>query len=416
MTNEDVDLYALAQAKVEEAAKAKKHTEKVKQDSIAERQRMQEDRERRYEAEQEAKKPVFVLGTEVEYEPPRWLIPGYIQRGAITLVAAHPGTGKTAFACGLAACVSTGSPLYDVPVETPGKVLMLSGEDDMSVLVGRFIASGGKRENIIFASNIATAGLTMKSPEIEEIIKAQDVKLVVFDPYQLFLGAEVDMNKANQTRPVLAHLAEMCKRTDCAAIIVAHQSKHGGDVVASLRALGSVDLPAACRSVLNIIRDPEDRDNGCIVVQTKNNSAPIADSLTYQFIDRGGIVFTGCTDVTIEEIEAAAKKKKARKLDYEKEPLVQVINKLIGDNPNGIRLTYFKFDTACQEILGLIPYRQESRDELKKRLEAIKDDLLQRDGIMMEIGVVMAKNKRGIALVRHHLPKFYQSSLPELLG
>ena len=385
-----------------ETAKADK--EAAIQEQIAERQQRAESR-----------KPKFILGTDIEYEPPRWLIPGYIQRGAITLVAAHPGTGKTAFACGLAACISTGTPIYDVPIEKPGKVLMLSGEDDASVLIGRFVASGGDRKNIIFADNIGASGLTMVSPEVEEVVKRHDVSLVVFDPYQLFLGANIDMNKANQTRPVLTKLAEMCKRTDCAAVIVAHQTKNSSDITASLRALGSVDLPAACRSVLNIIRDPENKE-GCIVINTKNNSAPIADSLTYQFIDRGGILFTGYTDKTIDELETAAKQKKQRVHDYEHEPLVQVCNQLIADNPDGVKLTYFQFDTACNQVLGLVPYLQSNRSVLKKRLLSIQDEMLDRDGIMMEVGVILADNKRGIALNRHHLPKAYQAKIIDKLN
>ena len=379
------------------AAKADKET--AIQEQIEERQQRTESH-----------KAKFILGTDIEYEPPRWLIPGYIQRGAITLVAAHPGTGKTAFACGLAACISTGSPIYDIPIEKPGKVLMLSGEDDASALIGRFTASGGDRSNIVFADNIGASGLTMVSPEVEEVVRAMEVSLVVFDPYQLFLGANIDMNKANQTRPVLTKLAEMCKRTDCAAMIVAHQTKNSADVTASLRALGSVDLPAACRSVLNIVRDPDNKES-CIVINTKNNSAPLADSLTYQFLDRGGILFTGYTDKTIEEIESAAKQKKKRKHDYENEPLVQVCNRLMADHPEGVKLSYFQFDTACQEELGLVPYPQNSRGVMKKRLLAVQDEMLDRDGIMMDVGVVLADNKRGIALSRHHLPRAYQAKI-----
>lgn len=36
--------------------------------------------------------------------------------------------------------------------------------------------------------------------------------MVIFDPFQAFLGAGVDMFRSNETRPELAKLFEMCER------------------------------------------------------------------------------------------------------------------------------------------------------------------------------------------------------------
>lgn len=50
---------------------------------------------------------MFVSAADVVYTPPQWLIKPYIQMGKGTLIQADPGTGKTAFACAIAAAVTT---------------------------------------------------------------------------------------------------------------------------------------------------------------------------------------------------------------------------------------------------------------------------------------------------------------------
>ena len=93
---------------------------------------------------------LFVNALDVEYTPPQWLIKPYIQMGKGTLIQADPGTGKTAFACAVAAAVSTGGSVCGLPVEIPGDVLMLSVEDDLGVLRGRIEANGGDVSRVHF--------------------------------------------------------------------------------------------------------------------------------------------------------------------------------------------------------------------------------------------------------------------------
>ena len=95
-------------------------------------------------------KPLLVRASDVPYEPPRWLIRPYLQKGKGTLIQADNGTGKTAFVCAIAAHVSTGKPLLGISVTTPGNVLLLSVEDDLPVLRGRIEASGGDLDKCHF--------------------------------------------------------------------------------------------------------------------------------------------------------------------------------------------------------------------------------------------------------------------------
>lgn len=137
----------------------------------------------------------LVKASVVTYEPPRWLIPPYFQRGKGTLIQGDNGSGKTAFMCAIAAHVSTGRPLLGIPIEGPGPVLILSVEDDLPILRGRIEANGGDLDKCYFLGN--AADLTFNSPEVEAAIQRCQAVMVIFDPFQAFLGAKVDMFRAN---------------------------------------------------------------------------------------------------------------------------------------------------------------------------------------------------------------------------
>ena len=136
------------------------------------------------------------------------------------MIQGDNGSGKTAFMCAITAHMTTGRALLGIPIDAPGDVLLLSVEDDLPVLRGRIEANGGDLDKCHFITN--AAGLTFNSPEIEAAIKQVNAKMVIFDPFQAFLGAGVDMFRSNETRPELAKLFEMCERNDCACAIIAH--------------------------------------------------------------------------------------------------------------------------------------------------------------------------------------------------
>ena len=112
----------------------------------------------------QAPKPGIISAAEVPYSPPRWTIAPYFQRGKLTMIQGENGSGKTAFICGVAALISTGSPLLGIPVSAPGDVLILSVEDDLPVLRGRIEADGCDLTKCQFMTN--SAGLNFTSSEV----------------------------------------------------------------------------------------------------------------------------------------------------------------------------------------------------------------------------------------------------------
>ena len=85
-----------------------------------------------------------------------WLWPGRIAKGKLTLIAGHPGLGKSQITASIAATVSTGVPWPDGQANTkPGEVLLLSAEDDIAdTLAPRLIPLQAKRTSPISAGSL----------------------------------------------------------------------------------------------------------------------------------------------------------------------------------------------------------------------------------------------------------------------
>lgn len=348
----------------------------------------------------------LIRASDIPYEPPRWTISPYFQRGKGTLIQGDNGAGKTAFMCAVAAHITTGRPLLDSEISTPGTVLMLSVEDDLPVLRGRIEADGGDLEKVVFMAN--TAGMTFASPVIEEAIKQTHAVMVIFDPLQAFLGAKVDMFRANETRPQLAKLFEVCEREDCACAIVAHLAKGAADKSPVNRALGSVDIPAAMRSILHLIRNPDNPDE-CVMVQVKCSNAPKGRSIAYTIGDRGGVQWEGYSDMTPDDLTRVAKRKESG-IPYDQEPLVQVFNQLITDKPGGGFWSYSEFKAAGAKILGFPPYGD--LNELRQKLDGgLAKELQKKDGLLVIHGATGRARSHGIRIERYQVPQGYQTKM-----
>lgn len=349
----------------------------------------------------------LVCASDVDYKPPKWLIAPYFQRGKGTLIQADPGTGKTAFMCAIAASVTTGTPVMGLNVETPGSVLMLSVEDDLGVLRGRISANNGDPSKVFFMPNAAS--MTLNSPEIEQAIKQVNAKLLVFDPLQAFLGAKIDMFRANETRPALAKLFEMCERNDCACAVISHMGKSGMGKSPVNQSLGSVDIPAAMRSVLHIARNPEDNTE-CIAVHVKSSNAPKGRSIAYEIGDRGGVKWHGFCDFTVDDLNAVQKRTE-KGVPYEYEPLVQVFNQLITDRPGGGFWTYAEVQNTGAQLVGFPPFS--TPDDLKKKLSGtLARELQTKDGLIVTCGHKQG-GARGVRIERYRHPDGYQTRMQE---
>lgn len=70
--------------------------------------------------------------------------------------------------------------------------------------------------------------LTLADERIENAIRENNARLVIIDPLQAFLGANVDMNRANKARPIFRRLADVAQATNCAIVMIGHLNKAAG--------------------------------------------------------------------------------------------------------------------------------------------------------------------------------------------
>ena len=140
-----------------------------------------------------------------------------------------------------------------------------------------------------------TVSVTRIQPCIEN-----NARLVIIDPIQAYLGADVDMNRANEVRPIFMRLGQVAQRTGCAILLIGHLNKAAG-MQSLQRGLGSIDIAAAVRSVLFIGKlkhDPTMR----ILTHEKSSLAPPGASLAFSLGDEGGFRWVGEYDITTDEM------------------------------------------------------------------------------------------------------------------
>ena len=89
----------------------------------------------------------------------------------------------------------------------------------------------------------------MLDERLEQAIRQTNARLVVLDPIQSFLGAEVDMHRANEIRPLMKRVSVLAEKYHCAIVLIGHMNKNSTGK-SSYRGLGSIDFQAAARSVL----------------------------------------------------------------------------------------------------------------------------------------------------------------------
>ncbi|MDA8335939.1 MAG: AAA family ATPase [Peptococcaceae bacterium] len=269
--------------------------------------------------------PALVCLAEVESESVNWLWFPYIPKGKLTMLDGNPGEGKTFLMLALAAAISRGWPLPgedgkpDEAVRTPSPVLYLTAEDGLGDTLRPRLDKAAADVRFIHAltgtydeDGILQPVTLGETSILRQALEERKPALVVVDPIQAYLGAGVDMHRANEVRPILTGLAHLAEEFSCAVVTVRHLGKGQKDQ-AIYRGLGSIDFTSAARSVLIAGRDQKDKTRRA-VVQIKNNLAPFGPAIGYA-IEDGAFLWTGVSDLTAADLlapEPVAREKGAK--------------------------------------------------------------------------------------------------------
>jgi putative DNA primase/helicase len=207
---------------------------------------------------------------DVQARPVRWLWPSRIARGKVSMLAGHPGLGKSQVCVSLAAIVTTGGlwPVDRTRCER-GSVLIFSAEDDPEDTIRpRLEAAGADLTHVHVLEAVAVResdgtikrrgfSLTEDMPRLAaKLAELQDVALVIIDPISAFLG-DTDSHQNAAVRAVLAPLAEVAAKHGVAVIAVSHLRKSAaGEAMHNIT--GSLAFVAAARAVYIVAKDQAD--------------------------------------------------------------------------------------------------------------------------------------------------------------
>ena len=239
--------------------------------------------------------------SDVELTPVDWLWKPYLPFGKLSVLQGNPGEGKTYFAMHLAAACTNGKLLPNMERLEPFNVIIYqTAEDGLGDTVKpRLIEAGADLDRVLVIDD-SDVQLTLSDERIEKAIIENNAKLVIIDPIQAYLGADVDMNRANEVRPIFMRLGQVAQRTGCAILLIGHLNKAAG-MQSLQRGLGSIDIAAAVRSVMFIGKlkhDPTMR----ILTHEKSSLAPPGVSLAFSLGDEGGFRWVGEYDITADEM------------------------------------------------------------------------------------------------------------------
>ena len=253
---------------------------------------------------------------DIEVEAISWLWYPFIPYGKVTIIQGDPGEGKTTLVLQIIARLTKGESIINENANPPINVIYQTAEDGLAdTIKPRLLAANADCSKVLVIDD-KDMPLTMRDERLEQAIIETNAKLVVLDPIQGFLGADVDMHRANEIRPIMKHIAELAEKYKCAVILIGHMNKCSVGKSA-YRGLGSIDFQAAARSVLIVGRikdEPEIR----VVCQTKSSLAPEAKAFAFRLSDENGFEWIGEYDITADDLLSGTAKgtKKQAAMDF----------------------------------------------------------------------------------------------------
>ena len=253
---------------------------------------------------------------DVKIESVEWLFYPFIPCGKITIIQGDPGEGKTTLVLQIIARLTKGERIMEEEAKAPINVIYQTAEDGLGDTIKPRLLSADADCSRVLVIDDKDIPLTMRDSRLEQAIIETKAKLVVLDPIQGFLGANVDMHRANEIRPVMKHISELAEKYRCAVVLIGHMNKCSIGKSA-YRGLGSIDFQAAARSVLVVGRikdEPETR----VICQIKNSLAPEAKPIAFKLGKDSGFEWLGEYDITADELLSGSAKstKKQAAIDF----------------------------------------------------------------------------------------------------
>jgi hypothetical protein len=221
-------------------------------------------------------------------ESVRWAADGYMPLGAVTLLVARKGEGKSTIAYDKLAAATQGK--LPGGLLDPVTVLIATAEDHRTqVALPRLIAAGAELERVKFITVGAAEmerGLELPGdlPDLEKHIERVRARLLFIDPLVAHMPIAIDSHKDQHVRRVLGPLAGIAERHDLAVLASIHFNKAPSlDVLT--RISGSGGIANAARCILCCATDPEDESRR-LFWRELSNLAPGKQGCSYRLVTR----------------------------------------------------------------------------------------------------------------------------------
>jgi hypothetical protein len=260
--------------------------------------------------------------SDVEVEAVRWLWPGRIPYGKLTVLEGDPGLGKSQLTLALAAAVTTGGALPgceggDAVAGEPASVLLLTGEDGLSDTVRpRLEAASGDPSRVHVLQGVPDPDRPgqFRFPSLPDDathllleIRDRGVRLVIVDTLTTYLGGEYNSFKDADVRRALAPLAHVAESTGCAILLVRHLTKQSRGRAITAGG-GSIGIVGGARSCLLLAEDPDNPELRVLAV-VKANLAKKPDSLSLTIEEAATgwprVVWSGTSEHSADDLIAA---------------------------------------------------------------------------------------------------------------
>jgi len=224
-----------------------------------------------------------------------WLMPGYLARGMLHLMAGKPGVGKTTLALELAATVSRGGIFPDGSEMPASKVLIWSGEDHIdSVLLPRLIVANADRSRIKFIeeTQVDSSGerrpfnAATDIPKLKECAaKMGNVGLIIIDSVKSAI--KTDSNSNVDVRRGLQPLVDLAAETNCVVLGLTHLTKGTAGKDPLERVTGSIAFGGLPRIVFLVSQDESKvgKERRRVITRAKSNIGPDGGGFYFEVVE-----------------------------------------------------------------------------------------------------------------------------------
>ena len=213
-----------------------------------------------------------------------WLWYPYIPCGKITVLQGDPGSGKSMFIIETIARLSKGQMLPDKVMREPINVIYQCSEDDIAdTIKPRFDKANADCGRVAFIREDLRS-LSLDDEIFRTAMINHDARLLVIDPFQAYIG-ESDLSSVSSMRRIMRKLGMWASSTNCAVVLVGHLTKkaHTKELY---RGLGSIDIVALARSVLQVERS-EENPKLRYLRHIKSSLSGLGSELTFTIDDDG---------------------------------------------------------------------------------------------------------------------------------